>query len=149
MTQSQPTNGSRFVFGRRPAGFEATITRNPAGGLILTVTLDLSKEGPPGHAHGGSLATLLDEAMGSAAWADGYQVLAANLNIDYMTPVPLNTPLTITGRVDRKEGRKVFTSGEILLPDGRTATRGTGLFIEAPDIFAGKMDGPPARRPQE
>ena len=36
-------------------------------------------EGPPGHAHGGSMAAVLDEAMGAAAWMEGHLVVAVRL----------------------------------------------------------------------
>jgi acyl-coenzyme A thioesterase PaaI-like protein len=76
--------------------------------------------------------------MGAAAWTLGHKVLAANLNINYHKPVPLNTSLIVHGWVESHEGRKVFTAGEIILPDGSVSTSGTGLFIEAPDIFGGR-----------
>src|SRR5688572_18388978 len=39
--------------------------------------------GPPGHAHGGSVAAALDEAMGAAAWWAGYPSVAARLTVDF------------------------------------------------------------------
>ena len=69
--------------------------------------------------------------MGAAAWHWGDPVVAANLNFDYRAPVPLDTPITISGRVERGEGRKVFTSGEITLPGGVVAVEGTGLWVTA------------------
>jgi acyl-coenzyme A thioesterase PaaI-like protein len=131
----QPIGGSKFVFGATPGGFKAAFFLNPDGAITGTVTIDGSKEGPPGHAHGGSLATLVDEAMGAACWRNGYHVLAANLNFDYRRPVPLNVEITVTGRVDRVDGRKIYTVGEVVLPDGMVAVQGRGLFIVAPEIF--------------
>ena len=40
-------------------------------------------QGPPFHAHGGSMAAVLDEAMGLGAWVASKSVVAANLNIEY------------------------------------------------------------------
>jgi len=106
-------------------------------GLIHTsFTLSSSEQGPPGHAHGGVLAAILDEIMGTAAWHAGFMVLAANINIDFRLPVPLGVPLTATGGVSRQEGRKVFTHGEIKFPDNIIATVGTGLFIEDKKLFS-------------
>lgn len=127
--------GSRFVFGAKPGGFEAAFYADEQGNATGTVIIDESKEGPPGHAHGGSLATLIDEAMGAAAWNQGYRVLAANLNFNFRRPVPLNTGVYVSGRVERKEGRKIFTSGALTLPDGTVAVEGTGIFVEAPQHF--------------
>lgn len=92
----------------------------------------LEQEGPPGHVHGGLSATLLDEAMGIAVWEMGRQVVSVNLNVTYKRAVPLGVEVTVTGRVERFEGRKAFTSGTIVLPDGAVAVEATGVFVEAP-----------------
>src|SRR3989344_3391512 len=38
-------------------------------------------EGPPGSAHGGSMAALLDETMGASAWVSGHSVVAAQISV--------------------------------------------------------------------
>lgn len=93
-------------------------------------------EGPIGFAHGGALASLLDEAMGAAAWYAGARAAAAHIGFDYLRPVPLGAAVRITAQVERREGRKVYTSGVIALADGSIAVTATGLFVEAPAIFA-------------
>lgn len=126
--------GSRFILGEQPGGFAAQMALKD-GRVTALITADRSKEGPPEHIHGGALATMIDEVMGAAAWAAGYKVLAANLNISYRRPAPLAVPLTVTGWVERTQGRKVFTAGQIALPDGTVTTTGTGLFVVATHIF--------------
>jgi len=133
--EQTPIGGSQFITGAAPGGFGARMFKQADNTIRFTMTLGGEKEGPPGHGHGGSLATLLDEAMGAACWVSGYWVLAANLNINYKRPVPLNTEVVITGKVERQEGRKIYTSGEITLPDGTVATTGSGIFIESPEHF--------------
>jgi acyl-coenzyme A thioesterase PaaI-like protein len=92
-------------------------------------------EGPPGHAHGGIPATIIDELMGTAAWFAGFKVVTANMSFDYHLPVPLNTPLTAEGWVVKSEGKKITTAGKLCLTDGRAAVSGQGLFIHAPHLF--------------
>lgn len=87
-------------------------------------------EGPPGCAHGGSIATILDDAMGTMAWVTGHRVVAVNLNIDYRHFVTLASWVQVTARVDRVEGRKVFTLGRVETPDGPLHAEGRGLFLE-------------------
>lgn len=94
-------------------------------------------EGPPGHAHGGSIAAVLDEAMGAAAWMDGHVVVAAHLGIDYRRLLPLGTDAVLEGWVERVEGRKVWTRGLLRDTAGQPFAYGDALFVELdPERFA-------------
>lgn len=137
-----PEHGPCFICGtENPRSLGVRWYVREDGAIYTEVTLTAAQQGPPGHAHGGVLAALLDEIMGTAAWNAGYMVLAANINIDYRRPVPLNVPLQVTAVVSGKEGRKVFTRGELRLPDGTVATVGKGIFVEAAHLFVGD-EGP-------
>lgn len=137
METHQRIGGSRFVFGPPPGGFGAKFYRDGQGGIVGKVTVDDSKMGPPGHVHGGALAALVDEVMGAAAWTTGLRVLAVNLNINLRQAVPLHVEVQLRGRVDRQEGRKVFTVGQLFLPDGTVAVEGSGIFVQAPHTLVG------------
>lgn len=100
------------------------------------VTLSEGQQGPPGHAHGGVLLAILDEAMGASAWVQGYQVLAGRLEVDYKKPVPLYEEIHVVGMPTSKEGRKVFTEGKIILKNGEVATQARGIFIETKNFFS-------------
>ena len=63
-------------------------------------------EGPPGHAHGGALAALLDEAMGMAALATGRIVVAARIEVDFRALVPLGDVVTVELVAEAGEGAK-------------------------------------------
>lgn len=126
--------GSAFV--TSSAGMGAQFVLMDDGSIRAALSLGEPHQGPPGHAHGGALAALVDEAMGAAAWAGGYRVVAANLNLNYRRPVPLGTEIRVCGQIERVEGRKVYTTGVITLPDGTAAMEATGLFIEAPQFFS-------------
>jgi uncharacterized protein (TIGR00369 family) len=97
--------------------------------------LDESQQGPPGHAHGGASAAILDEAMGAAVWRSGFNVAVVNLEINYKRPLPLGQPLKLEARFSEIKERRIFASGEIRLPDGTIAVSGTGIYIEAPHLF--------------
>ena len=85
--------------------------------------------GPPGHAHGGSIAAVLDEAMGAAAWMAGRHVVAVKLETNFQRLLPLGTDTWIEAWIDRVEGRKVWTLGEILDAEGEPFARGQALFV--------------------
>ncbi|UCC52642.1 MAG: PaaI family thioesterase [Anaerolineaceae bacterium] len=132
-----PEHGSCFICGsENPKGLGIRWHAGEDGSISTEVTLAMTEQGPPGHAHGGALAAILDEIMGTAAWQAGYMVMAANLNIDFRQPVPLGVPLQVTGSVTGQEGRKVYTRADIRLPNGQVATVGKGLFVEAKQMFA-------------
>lgn len=86
-------------------------------------------EGPPGHAHGGSISGVLDEAMGIAAWLAGHAVVAAQLTVNFLAMVPLGTVATFEARLLPVEGRKVRTHARLLREDGETFATAEGLFI--------------------
>lgn len=69
--------------------------------------------GPPGHAHGGAVAAVMDEALGLAAWAAGYPIVVGNLNVSFRTMLPLQKVVTLESRVVSAEGRKVMVHGRL------------------------------------
>ena len=137
-----PEHGLCFVCGQQnPNGMGITWYTRPDDqhGLVLfsDFAFTLTQQGPPGHAHGGASAAVLDEAMGAVCWQTGLQVLLANRNLDYHLPVPLGTTMRLEAWVDRVAGRKAFAKSHLLLPTGETAVSGTGLYIHSPALFDG------------
>lgn len=94
--------------------------------------------GPPGLAHGGSQAALLDEGMGAVVWLSGVQVLAAKLEINFRAPLPLGSTLTLRAEITKCEGRKIYVRGWLEDDSGKIYSEGTGLFIQ---IKAGTISG--------
>lgn len=117
-----------------PAGLRADLYRD--GEVIrCPFTFRAPQEGPPRHAHGGSIAALLDEIMGAAAWSRRHNLLAVHLEFDYRRPIPLGTELMALGWVRSEGNRSIKVAGEIRLPDGTTAVQALGVFAIAPDMF--------------
>ncbi len=125
-----------FCFGcgpDNPQGLHLAFTVHaPEPGLITAsalVNLGRYHEGPPGYIHGGILATLLDEAMSKLNRPLNVLAMTRHLETDYLRPAPLHTPLTLTARHLRREGRKLFHTAELAAADGTVLTRGKGLFV--------------------
>src|SRR5512140_3939091 len=57
--------------------------------FVCKVTLSDRYVGPPGHAHGGVIATILDEAMGKVNKLRHVIALTAEMTVSYNKPVPL------------------------------------------------------------
>src|SRR5689334_9036725 len=94
--------------------------------------------GPPGHCHGGIIATILDEAMGKVNKLRKVVAVTAQMTVDYLRPVPLNKPLRVESREVSSLRRKHVNMGEILNQKGEVLARGQALFIsvDAERMFA-------------
>ena len=99
--------------------------------MRATVTLTEAHSGPPHRAHGGVVAAILDEALGTAATRAGATGLTAGINVRYKAGTPLHTPLEITARYSHTEGRKHIATGEIRDGDTICATA-EAIFITEP-----------------
>ena len=98
-------------------------------GFVCRFRLGKRYTGPPGHAHGGIIAAILDEATGKVNKLRHVVALTKQLTVDYLRPVPLNRPLRVESREVRVNGRKHINMAEILNQKGETLARGRGLFI--------------------
>lgn len=87
-------------------------------------------QGPPGFAHGGSVAAVLDEAMGAAAWQADLTVVAAELNFRYKAPTPLFDELLAHAWIDRVDERIARIQSTIARPGERTLVAGSGRFVD-------------------
>lgn len=102
-------------------------------------------EGPPGHAHGGSMAAVLDHTMGIAAWVSGIPVVAASITINFHRKLPLGAVVLSETWVEQVDGKKVYTAGRLYLDDAeKPFSSGTGVFIrQALEKFQGLMGEDP------
>ena len=85
--------------------------------------------GPPGYAHGGIIATILDEAMGKVNKFRNVLALTGSMEIKYLKPVPLGQPLTVTSSEQSVDGRRHINMAEISNAKGEVLARSTGTFI--------------------
>ena len=109
------------------------------GHAICNFKLAKRYQGPPGHAHGGIIATILDEAMGKVNKLRSVIALTKRMDIEYLRPVPLRTTLKAVGWEKTVEGRKHFNVAEIRNEAGEVLARSEGLFIavDAQQMFGG------------
>ena len=86
--------------------------------------------GPPAHAHGGIIATILDEAMGKVNKLHNLIALTGGMEVKYMKPVPLFKPLIVEGWELRVIGREHYRAAEIRNREGEMLATSTATFIE-------------------
>ena len=85
--------------------------------------------GPPGHCHGGIIATILDEAMGKVNKLRHVIAVTSEMTVNYVKPVPLQQPLRVESRELSVDGRKHINMAKILNEKGEVLARSQGLFI--------------------
>jgi acyl-coenzyme A thioesterase PaaI-like protein len=107
--------------------------------FVARVWFGPSTEGPAGFVHGGSMAAVLDEAMGASVWLLGYTAVAAKITVKYRMMLPLGTVTTVEAKVKSINGKKVITNGEIYDETGTVYTESEGLYINIPSERFGDM----------
>jgi len=91
-------------------------------------------QGTSGNLHGGIAATVIDEIL---VWAGILQervlCVTGRLEVRYRKPLANAGTHEARARVDRRSGRRLEISGEIVA-DGKTAVSGSGLYLVSETI---------------
>src|SRR3954465_15028226 len=85
--------------------------------------------GPPGHCHGGIIATILDDAMSKLSRLRDVIAATSRMTVEYRRPVPLNQPLRVESREISKRGRRLTRVAEIIDEEGTVLARSRGVFV--------------------
>jgi len=85
--------------------------------------------GPPGHCHGGIIATILDDAMSKLSKLRDVIAATSRMTVEYRRPVPLHKPLRVESREINKRGRRLTRVAEILDEKGTVLARSRGVFV--------------------
>jgi uncharacterized protein (TIGR00369 family) len=97
--------------------------------FICRFRLPKRYSGPPGHCHGGIIATILDDAMGKVNKLRNVVALTREMTVEYLKPVPLQKPLRVEGREVSVQGRQHVNAAEITNEKGEVLARSRGVFI--------------------
>jgi len=104
--------------------------------VIADVTLRRAFEGAPGRAHGGIVAAAFDDVTGFVIAQLQEPAFTGELTVRYLAPVPVDEPLEIRARLDGRERRKLFISGEVRA-DGTVIATCRAIYITVdPSTFA-------------
>lgn len=123
------------------SGLRLKFFTDPEGNIVCHPRLARRFAGPPGHAHGGVIATLLDEAMSKANRAHGVIAMTRHLEVEYLRPVPLGKRLTLTARHLNAAGRRHHCEAQILNASGDLLATGKAVFVAVdPDHFTRRQD---------
>lgn len=100
--------------------------------VLAEVWFGPKAEGPPGHIHGGAMASVLDESMTAAAWLNGHPTVAATLTTQFKNMLAVDTTVRVEAWIENVESNKLSLKAEIVDLGGKTIARAGGLFIELP-----------------
>jgi acyl-coenzyme A thioesterase PaaI-like protein len=132
-----------FVCGvANPCGLKIKFFNDGPRRAVARVTLGDEYQSYPGIAHGGIIATILDETMGRAILSDGGTedkpitderfMFTAKMDVRYRKPVPLHEEITVRGWVEKDRGRLVLVKGQAELPDGSVAVEASATLADIP-----------------
>lgn len=95
---------------------------------LATVTFNWMYEGADCIVHGGWVAAVFDEFLGTAQILAGKAGMTGSLATRYHRPTPIGRELNLTARVKSVEGRKITMLGEMWAGDVMIASC-EGLFV--------------------
>jgi acyl-coenzyme A thioesterase PaaI-like protein len=86
-------------------------------------------QGPPGYAHGGVVATALDEAMALLLHGQGTYALTGRLEVELKAPAAVGSFLAVEADVVEVEGRRLTLEASASGDEG-TVALARGTFVE-------------------
>jgi uncharacterized protein (TIGR00369 family) len=142
-TAQQPNSAMCFGCGvKNVAGLQLRFFNDGPNACRATVVLEDQHQGYPGIAHGGIVATMLDEALGRAAMSPDSNrfMFTAKIEVRYRKSVPLHQPITLLARIVKDRGRTALAEAEVRLEDGSVAAEASATLMEIPPEELAKMD---------
>ena len=128
--EPNPSNKCFGCGGDNAAGMKLTFEQdNISRKIVGRFVLGERYQGGGGFAHGGIIATLLDEAMGKVCRFHEVRAVTAELTVEYLKPVNVQTEIVVEGRETEQKGRNIFMTGEIRNGVGEVLARGRGRFV--------------------
>lgn len=104
-----------------------------AAGCWSRLSLPGRFQGWDGIAHGGVVATILDEVMAWSLVGHDNWGLTARLAVDFKRPVPLEAPILAEGWVTATRRRLITTAGRISDGAGLTLATAEATYLAAPE----------------
>ena len=112
-----------------PDGLRLTFRRR--GDVVSAVhTVAARHQGAPDIAHGGIVATLLDEiSCAAVVFVYDHYVVTGELTVRYQAPVPVSVPLRLEARVTDRGHPKYAVVQGLVTRDDAVLARSTGKFF--------------------
>src|SRR3954452_10881365 len=95
-----------------PAGLGLRV-RPDGDGVAGAVTFSAAHEGAPGFAHGGAVATALDDALGMLLMRLERAAVTRRLEVDYERPCFIGRDYAVIASCERIDGRKLWLDAQL------------------------------------
>jgi acyl-coenzyme A thioesterase PaaI-like protein len=131
----QPNTANCFACGlENQFGLKLTFYSQGDNQVVCRYTISGHFQGFPGVAHGGVIASILDEALVRSFMAQDPDrfTFTAKMTTRYRKPVPINTPLEIVGTVVKDRGRTGEAKAQMFGPGGDVLAEAEALVVEYP-----------------
>jgi uncharacterized protein (TIGR00369 family) len=126
-------SGRCFACGKdNPQGLKLEIRKTP-GGVELDYILPEYFAGWQGIAHGGIVATILDELLAWACTNSGRNCVTAEMTVRFRKPVRTGSPLRGFGRVTDEKGRLLYAEARLLDESGTLVAEASGKMMRVED----------------
>jgi acyl-coenzyme A thioesterase PaaI-like protein len=112
-----------------PHGHHLSVRADGELAVATRHVFDLRHVGAPGIAHGGAVATVLDDLFGFLLYRVNELAVTRHLDVDYHAPVLLDVPYLLRAWVERRDGRKLFVRAEGNDETGRRVVAAKALFL--------------------
>ena len=128
--EPNPANKCFGCGGANETGMKLTFEQDNVNRRIVgRFILGERYQGGGGMAHGGIIATLLDEAMGKVCRFREVRAVTAELTVEYKKPVKVDEEIVVEGFEIEHKGRNLFLAGEIKNAAGEVLAKGRGRFV--------------------
>lgn len=97
--------------------------------MVAEHVFETRHSGAPGIAHGGAVATVVDDVLGFMLYVALVPGVTRKLEVEYLKPVLIGVRYTIRAKVDEIDGRKLWFSCSCTDPEGVETFRAKGLFL--------------------
>src|SRR4051812_7803091 len=113
----------------KDGGFHLQVRRE-GDEVVAEHTFADRHSGAPGIAHGGAVATVVDDVLGFLLYVARIAGVTRHLEVEYLKPVLVGVPYVVRAKVDSVDGRKLWVSCACTAPDGALTFTAKALFLQ-------------------
>ncbi len=118
-----------FACGKdNPIGFQLDI-QEEGEGVRAVFQLRREYEGYQNIAHGGIIATLLDEMCAWACRKKGYEAVTGELKVRFKKPVSVGERVEVTGRIQERKRNLLICQSEVKNENGEVVAKALAKMV--------------------